>query len=39
MKASLHKMIYEAALELSDGDCDEVYQLNLQIFPQTQIKS
>lgn len=32
---NLHRVIYEEANQLSEGDCNEVYQLNLQFFPLT----
>lgn len=35
VKLTLHRALYEAAQNLSLGSCGEVYQLNLQIFPQT----
>jgi len=35
VKQKLHQKMYEAANQLSQGDCTQVYQLNLQLFPQT----
>lgn len=35
VKEFLHQALYQAADMLSDGDCQELYQLNLQFFPQT----
>lgn len=35
VKDYLHAAIYEAAEMFSDGRCTEVYQINLQLFPQT----
>lgn len=34
-KTILHQALYEAAEILQEGDCSEVYQLNLQMFPHT----
>lgn len=34
-EAILHKAIYEAAQVLSSGDSSDIYQLNVQLFPQT----
>ena len=36
--AVIHAALYQAANILSDGPCTEVYQLNLQLFPQTRLK-
>ncbi|RYZ76989.1 MAG: TIGR02147 family protein [Proteobacteria bacterium] len=35
-KAILHEAMYEAAAVLAEGEATEVYQINLQFFPQTQ---
>lgn len=35
VKEFLHQALYQAADMLSDGDCQELYQLNLQFFPQS----
>ena len=35
VKDLLHHALYEAAEILNEGECTEVYQLNLQLFPQT----
>jgi uncharacterized protein (TIGR02147 family) len=35
VKGLLQNALYEAAEKLSDGNCTEVFQLNLQLFPQT----
>lgn len=35
VKEQLHQQLYQAAHQLSQGDCSEVYQLNLQLFPQS----
>lgn len=35
IKVKLQNALYEAAVELSDGACTEVYQMNLQLFQVT----
>ncbi len=35
IKTELHRQLLDAASKLSQGDCQEIYQLNLQLFPQT----
>lgn len=35
VKLGLHRALYEAAQKLSSGPCEDIYQLNLQIFPQS----
>jgi uncharacterized protein (TIGR02147 family) len=35
VKTELHRQLLDAASKLSEGDCLQIYQLNLQLFPQT----
>jgi uncharacterized protein (TIGR02147 family) len=35
----IHKALYKAAEILSEGPCDEVFQINIQFFPQTTRKA
>lgn len=37
VKNFLHLALYRAAEMLSNGECNEVYQLNIQLFPQTNL--
>ena len=38
-KQILHEALYEAALVLAEGEPTEVYQINLQLFPQTEYRA